>query len=190
MRIYLHELSDEPTLLDYTEKDDWVKTVIAEAEEAPAEIPSKILGQKVHFEFRKTHELVFMTANFDCNLGMICSRCAKTITVPIHSDFESLFTKEKDYNPVSGASHGIAYSAPTGSTGQEMEVQTLEKDYIELEEVLKEQVYLQLPVQPLCKEDCKGICATCGQDQNVEPCQCHRIKNNALANALRKFIRS
>ncbi len=188
MRIYLYELSENPSELDYTEKDQWLRTTIEEAEESPANAAK--LNQSVHFDIRKTQEFVFLKAHYDFHLGMLCSRCAKVITVSIKSNFESLLTKEKDYNPISGTSHGIAYSAPTGSTGQEMEVQTLENDYIELEEVLKEQIYLQLPVQPLCKEDCKGICATCGQDQNIEPCQCHRIKNNTLASALQKFIRS
>jgi uncharacterized protein len=67
------------------------------------------------------------------------------------------------------------------------DLEVLEKDYIELEDVLKEQIYLKIPVQPLCSESCKGVCPVCGQDRNVQPCQCHRIKNTALANALKNF---
>jgi uncharacterized protein len=39
---------------------------------------------------------------------------------------------------------------------------------------IKEALVLSLPLKPLCKEDCKGICPACGKDLNVAPCTCHK----------------
>src|SRR5690606_29976088 len=43
---------------------------------------------------------------------------------------------------------------------------------IDLRALLREVVALALPVQPLCRESCRGLCPACGVDRNVEPCDC------------------
>jgi len=41
-----------------------------------------------------------------------------------------------------------------------------------LEDVLKEQILLAVPIRVLCSEDCLGLCPQCGQNRNVSPCNC------------------
>lgn len=43
---------------------------------------------------------------------------------------------------------------------------------IEVLDPLKQEILATLPVKKLCKEDCKGICATCGKNLNIEKCVC------------------
>ncbi len=43
---------------------------------------------------------------------------------------------------------------------------------LELDELVSEDIYLSLPSRFLCKEDCKGLCAICGQDLNISECSC------------------
>lgn len=43
---------------------------------------------------------------------------------------------------------------------------------IDLDPLLREQVILAIPITPLCREDCKGICPACGADLNTDPCRC------------------
>ncbi len=45
-------------------------------------------------------------------------------------------------------------------------------DHIELAPMLREHIILAAPMQPLCREDCAGLCARCGEDLNAGPCQC------------------
>ncbi|MGH9177501.1 MAG: YceD family protein [Acidimicrobiales bacterium] len=45
-------------------------------------------------------------------------------------------------------------------------------DQLDLEPLAHDTVLLELPLAPLCREDCAGICPTCGADRNVAPCQC------------------
>jgi uncharacterized protein len=45
-------------------------------------------------------------------------------------------------------------------------------DRLDLGEVLREQVLLALPLKPLCREDCRGLCPRCGQNLNAAPCGC------------------
>ncbi len=45
-------------------------------------------------------------------------------------------------------------------------------DQIDLGPMLREQIILGMPLQPLCREDCQGLCPVCGQDRNRRPCGC------------------
>ena len=69
-----------------------------------------------------------------------------------------------------------------GRGGAEEEVELQDEDLstafyhdhvLDLGEMLREQFYLALPMRPLCRPDCKGLCPQCGVDRNVEACQCH-----------------
>jgi uncharacterized protein len=54
----------------------------------------------------------------------------------------------------------------------ESEIDFYEGEGLELERVLREQILLALPMQRICREDCKGICPVCGQSRNVVACGC------------------
>jgi uncharacterized protein len=45
-------------------------------------------------------------------------------------------------------------------------------DQIDLIELLREQFYLALPMKPLCREDCRGLCPQCGVNRNTGTCEC------------------
>lgn len=48
----------------------------------------------------------------------------------------------------------------------------IEGDQIDLAPAVREHVLLELPDDPLCRDDCAGICPVCGADRNVAPCDC------------------
>lgn len=183
MRVYLRELTDDPKELHFSEQDAWVIEAIKDTEEADLE---KRPACSVDFELRKLQDVVFLKGKIKVHLGLICSRCANGIAHPLSANFQAMFTREKSLGETN-TNVGVAHSEPTGATGEDLDIELLEKDYIELGDVLKEQIYLKIPFQPLCNEGCKGVCPVCGQDKNTHPCQCHRIKNTALANALKNF---
>ncbi|MGH9279835.1 MAG: YceD family protein [Acidimicrobiales bacterium] len=55
---------------------------------------------------------------------------------------------------------------------REGETYPLRGDRIDLAPLAKEALLLELPLAPLCREDCAGLCPTCGADRNVAPCAC------------------
>jgi uncharacterized protein len=57
-------------------------------------------------------------------------------------------------------------------TAPETEIGYYQGDSLALEDVLREQVLLSLPLKTLCKPDCKGLCPRCGADRNRQPCSC------------------
>lgn len=57
-------------------------------------------------------------------------------------------------------------------------------DVINLREMVFDCLFAALPVLPLCREDCRGICPVCGADLNVAPCACERREPDPRWSAL------
>lgn len=60
--------------------------------------------------------------------------------------------------------------------------------FIDIDEALSEQVFLELPLRHLCKEDCKGLCPKCGCDLNKESCNCNLNEPDPRFDVLRKLL--
>jgi uncharacterized protein len=91
-----------------------------------------------------------------------CARCVEPVSIPLSAEFDLIF------RPI-GADSG----APERSiSAPETEIGYYQEDSLLLEDVLREQVLLSLPVRTLCKPDCKGLCPRCGKNRNLEACSC------------------
>ena len=91
-----------------------------------------------------------------------CARCLEPVEQDIARDFELL------YRPL-GTDAGRDELSVTDA---EAEIGYYQGDGILLEDVLREQVLLALPLKVTCREDCKGLCPHCGQNLNQEKCSC------------------
>jgi uncharacterized protein len=104
-------------------------------------------------DFRGDIETVATTA---------CSRCLEPYSLPMALHFRLLYTLESDTNARGErriAEESITHARYDGAR-------------INLGELLEEQVYLGLPLKPLCRADCRGLCSRCGTNLNVEACEC------------------
>ena len=90
-----------------------------------------------------------------------CDRCLETATFPLDTDFE-LF-----YMPASSLE-----AAEASIDESELEMGFYEEEGLELTAVVREQILLSLPMQRLCRPDCRGLCPLCGQNRNVSSCGC------------------
>jgi uncharacterized protein len=57
-------------------------------------------------------------------------------------------------------------------SSEDLDTDYYDDDWLNLQEILEEQLLLELPVQKLCKESCQGICSGCGHNLNREACGC------------------
>jgi uncharacterized protein len=56
---------------------------------------------------------------------------------------------------------------------------------IELDDLVREEILLSMPAQVLCREDCKGLCAACGADRNLNSCDCETRQIDSRWGALK-----
>jgi uncharacterized protein len=107
-------------------------------------------------------EDIRLVGRFSTKLVLPCSRCLEPVAQAVAEAFDLL------YRPL-----GADASGKDASIGlAEMEIGYYQGDGILLEDVLKEQVLLDLPVKLLCRADCQGLCPHCGKNRNTESCNC------------------
>ncbi len=61
-------------------------------------------------------------------------------------------------------------------------------DTIDLGEIMRDEFYLALPMKPLCRADCKGLCPVCGVNRNRETCTCREEWIDPRMEPLKKFL--
>lgn len=106
-----------------------------------------------------------------------CDRCLGRAEFPLDAGFD-LF-----YRPSQSLSAAEEVAIDEG----EAEMGFYEGAGIELEDILREQITLLLPMQRVCSKDCKGICPVCGRNRNESACNCREEPVNDRWNVLRKI---
>jgi uncharacterized protein len=120
---------------------------------APADLGIEVLrvpeGSPVEFDIRleAVMEGVLVTGTASAGLDGECVRCLEPIHDEIEVDFQELFVYEEKDDETDDEDSGTS---------------RLEGDLLDLEPLLRDAVVLSLPFQPLCQDDCPGLCIECG----------------------------
>ncbi len=112
---------------------------------------------------RASAKRVIIEGSVKVSLILICSRCLSEFEFEICETFKDEFFPVEDFN----------YTEKELSKS-ELDMLFYCKDEIDLSSVYLEKVYLSIPMKPLCKDDCKGICPLCGKNLNEGLCGCDR----------------
>jgi uncharacterized protein len=100
-------------------------------------------------------------------LELQCSRCLEPFALPVDRTFDLR------YLPAGVAEPAVDEDDETEVEDDDVAVTFYRDEQIDLNELLREQFYLTLPMKPLCSADCKGICPQCGTNRNTAPCDCN-----------------
>jgi uncharacterized protein len=110
-------------------------------------------------------------------LELQCARCLDPVKQDVKREFELL------YRPL-GVDAGRDEISVTDA---EAEIGYYQGEGILLEDVLREQVLLALPMRITCRDDCKGLCPQCGKNLNQEQCACAIPMEDPRWNALKEI---
>jgi uncharacterized protein len=107
---------------------------------------------------------VVMHGTLTARFGVRCSRCLAPASV--HLDEQAL---------------NITFLPPARGGADDEEVDDIDTfahdgEEVDLEAALRELLVLAIPMAPLCRPECRGICSGCGADLNGEPCRCAPAK--------------
>jgi uncharacterized protein len=103
-----------------------------------------------------------IVGDFSTQVELKCARCIEPVVQDLRSEYDLLYrpagtvTREEEV-AINEAETEIGYYTGEG---------------LLLEDTLKEQILLSVPIRVLCKEDCLGLCPQCGQNRNITPCDC------------------
>lgn len=87
--------------------------------------------------------------NVSCQLEMICSRCLSPFVYPMSVEIIEKVDLDKHKEEIHG-------------------------DIINITELIRENILINLPIKPMCKDDCLGLCQYCGNNRNIEACNCDK----------------
>ena len=107
-----------------------------------------------------------LVGKLDGRVEVSCARCLEPVEIPISRSFDLL------YRPLESerGSDEVAINEA------ETEIGFYSGDSMDLEDSLREQILLAVPIKTLCRYDCKGLCPTCGANRNEELCSCDQSK--------------
>jgi uncharacterized protein len=174
MEFKISELEREPIEFDL-ELAPGAVDFGSEAEQE-GDLAASGLAEVIH-EHRGPRDIVAdirLRGKFAGRFRVPCARCVEPVEIPLAADYDLIF------RPV-----GADSDAPERSiTAPETEIGYYQKDSLLLEDVLREQVLLSLPVRTLCKPDCKGLCPRCGENRNTDLCHCDENQSDPRWEAL------
>lgn len=94
-----------------------------------------------------------------------CDRCLRDVHYTIDHHFDLFYTPSELNEPASGE---------TELHERDLDFSVCNRDEIDLDTLVVEQLALNLPTRLLCREDCRGLCDQCGTDLNLEICRCEK----------------
>jgi uncharacterized protein len=114
---------------------------------------------------------ILIEGKIDGTVGAECSRCLERYRCALHDDFRLVLEPAHDRRPQdpegeeSLSKHGLWL-------GEDLESGWYRGRVIELDAYLAEVIALAMPVQPVCREDCEGMCPHCGVRRSEQRCEC------------------
>ncbi|GKS57196.1 hypothetical protein YTPLAS18_07230 [Nitrospira sp.] len=126
---------------------------------------------------------VLVTGLIDGTAVRQCVRCLRSFTEPLLVSFSAEYAKK---TPSSARPKtGKTSDRSERSVEDETDVYEFVGEQVDLGPMLREQIILAEPMQPICRDDCQGLCPVCGQDRNATSCRCQESVEGTLAEKLR-----
>jgi len=103
-----------------------------------------------------------------------CSRCLNPFDAELSGNFSFIIRTSEGKNPAADE-EDILYTK-----GNE--------PVVELNDIIRETLLLSLPLKPLCSEECRGLCPSCGVNLNEETCDCRNEESDERWEGLKDLL--
>lgn len=128
----------------------------------------------------RTNRGILADATVKTVIALDCSRCLEVAEVPIEVRFV------EEFYPTVDLQTGLPVDAPPGGTG----FMLTEAHEVDLFEPVRQFVLLELPMKPLCRAECLGLCPQCGQNRNAGACSCVEEPSDPRLGQLAEWLRA
>jgi len=130
------------------------------------------------FHIENKGSVILVDGELDAVVGLECSRCTRRFELPVHESFRVDLATPDSFGD----------EADVELHADDMDVGVYDGEKIDLNIILREQLLLQIPIKPLCSEDCKGICQHCGKDLNKGGCDCSEPTGHVGLTGLKELL--
>ena len=115
---------------------------------------------KASLHLQKSGDIVLARGGASARLRMDCSRCLQSFDMSIDQDMDLVFQPAAEHDD------------EIELVSADMEISFYEDDEVDLGQAVLDEIGLAIPMAPLCRPECDGICPHCGKDLRQGPCQC------------------
>lgn len=127
----------------------------------------------------RTNEGILVRADLYTNVELECSRCLTRFATPVRFKIEEEFYPTID----------IVTGARLPKTEDTDEAALIDSHHLlDLSEVVRQDLTLALPLVPLCRNDCAGLCPNCGKNWNEGDCDCKQENLDPRFSVLRQLL--
>jgi len=128
-----------------------------------------LFADKVHASLDITNcdTEIMIEGKINTLLILTCSRCLEPFVYDLSAN---LRLECRNLNRL----HRSSEIEAEAKEADEIKYFVEEESYLDITQEVRESVIVNLPMKPLCKPDCKGICPVCGKNRNRESCSCQR----------------
>lgn len=174
MKIHVDEIKEKPKVFSVEEPADLYPILVAsqEAGECRFIAPLKLWGT-VTREF----DHIRVNGRVETRVALTCSRCLAGFETPVVSSFTIFYSRAAEGPQDEEIELAEADLVSATYTGEEIDLST----------EIAEQVMMDVPLKPLCSEECQGLCPKCGADLNTVDCGCDRSDLNFRMSVLKSF---
>jgi len=127
---------------------------------------------------RKKGAIIEVSGPVRCVLTLACSKCMEEFAFPV----EAVLDMELAPRTLMPSASELEL------TGEDLDVCYYEGDEIDLDPFVYDEIMLNVPIKPVCSEDCKGLCEICGANRNREECRCSAAPRTLLGEKLKSFL--
>lgn len=185
MKVLVDRLDDSPRKLVFEAEPRWW-------EQARSRLPELAGARPEDFRFEvAAHRMgqdLYLEGQVTGALALECSRCLSRYVSRLHEPFRLVLEPAGERMPADPEA-AAALARDGICLGDDVETGLYRGREFDLGPFFLEVVTLALPVQPLCREDCQGLCPRCGADLNQGSCRCGEVRPPSPFAALRVLRR-
>ncbi len=178
MEIHIDQLIDAELRLEFDEKPERFPVLAEMIKSGEFEFPAPV---KTRLRAFRIGDIIEVEGVFETTARLACGRCLKHFETQLASEIALTYTRESLENRQDLSRDEIELSP------EDAGLITFSGDRIDFREGVQEQVVMAIPVRPLCREHCKGLCPQCGANLNKEDCGCDQAPRNTQFSALKKL---
>ncbi|MGB9825448.1 MAG: YceD family protein [Desulfofundulus sp.] len=130
----------------------------------------------VKLTITNTGELLLANGRLETSLLLTCSRCLERFPYALEAPFVIGYREVKK-------------KMPEEPEDEDLEVRGFTGDRIDITDDVRDTLYLALPMKPLCRQDCLGLCPRCGKNLNEGPCTCEKEDPDPRLAVLRDLLK-
>lgn len=160
-RIRLDEIKESGYHLSCSRKKDWIEDIVTDIKNIGF---SFVDDARIQLEIFRTGRDIFVRGLTTTTIKISCIRCLDDFDFPLKAEFRYVLcpSEKRELSPEIEVNK------------EDLDVLYYQGDSIDIVPLIREQILLNIPSYPLCRESCKGICPQCGSNLNQSPCQCDK----------------